>query len=661
MRFYALGLILLLTTTTTFSQNPEIDSLKKVVETQEDLDKIQSLNELSWQYKNFNIDSAIYFGEKALQVGFTINSKKGIAASYNSLASALQAKGQLDSALSLHKKSLEIKIELEDSLGMADSFNNMGIAYDELGKYNLSLTQYFKALRLYESFPDQQFSVAMVLGNIGIVYKKQKEYAQVLEYYQRALTIYEEQKSDFGITVTKGNIGSVFLHLKKFEEAITYSEEALEGFKSVGYLRYVPYMKSNMGIAYDSLGQIDEARQLYEEAIKEHEAHDNDYELSNTLILLSANYNASKDFSKSVNAAERAYEIANKINALEFKTRALYEWSNALAGTGNYTAAYHKISLQNSLKDSLFEENKTKQIFELQTEYETEKKEQQIMLQESQLAEQNAALQRNRILLIASILAIIFIVALAMLQRSRLRKKQQLRLQEAKLQAREAEINATISSQEKERARYARDLHDGFGQMISILNMNLKNLKDGAKPNERQEVFEASAKVIDDMYDELKNICFDLMPQTLIKHGLESALKEFTERINQAGKIHIELNTFGLDGRLTEIQEISLYRISQEWINNILKYSDASKITLQITKDEGEITLLIEDDGSGFEKSLLTTGKGNGWKNLNTRTNLIQGQLELETTPERRGNTLIVNAPSEISTYEVAQNTVKTV
>ncbi|MEP1034338.1 tetratricopeptide repeat protein [Ekhidna sp.] len=661
MRFFALGLILLITTTA-LSQNREIDSLKEVLMSQEKLDKIQSLNELSWQYKNFNIDSAIYFGDQALQESLAINSKKGIAASYNSLASALQAKGQLDSALLVHEKSLEIKIQLDDSLGMADSFNNMGIAYDELGKYNLSLTHYFKALRLYESFSDQQFSVAMVLGNIGIVYKKQKEYEKVLEYYQLALNIYEDQKSDFGITVTKGNIGSVFLHLKKFKEAITFSEEAMEGFKAVGYLRYVPYMKSNMGIAYDSLGMILQARQLYLESIKEHQSYENDYELSNTLILLSANYNVSKDFKNSEQAAQRAYEIADKINALEFKSRALFEWARALAGNGNFQKAYDKISIQNSLKDSLFEENKTKQIFELQTQYETEKKEQQIVLQELKLAEQTADLQRNRILLIASILAIVFIVVLTLLQRSRIRKKQQLKLQQAQLHARETEINATISSQEKERARYARDLHDGFGQMISILNMNLKNLKDGAKPNERQEVFDASSKVIDDMYDELKNICFDLMPQTLIKHGLESALKEFTERINQPGKLQIELNTFGLEDRLTEIQEISLYRITQEWINNILKYSDATKVTLQITKDEGEITLLIEDDGSGFNKNLLISGKGNGWKNLNTRTNIIQGKLELETTPARKGNTLIVNAPSVILTSKAGnKNTVKTV
>lgn len=141
------------------------------------------------------------------------------------------------------------------------------------------------------------------------------------------------------------------------------------------------------------------------------------------------------------------------------------------------------------------------------------------------------------------------------------------------------------------------------------------------------------------------------MPQTLVSNGLESGLQEFAERINKAGKVFVETNFFGLEERPTDIQEISLYRISQEWINNILKYSSADQITLQITKDEKEITLMIEDNGDGFDRGLLMNSKGNGWKNLNTRSNLIHGTLELETEVGKKGNTLIVNAPSSLKFY----------
>ena len=83
----------------------------------------------------------------------------------------------------------------------------------------------------------------------------------------------------------------------------------------------------------------------------------------------------------------------------------------------------------------------------------------------------------------------------------------------------------------------------------------------------------------------------------------------------------------------------------QEWVNNIIKYGDARKITVQITKDETELTLTIEDDGMGFELTNLVESKGNGWKNIRSRTNLIHGDLEIDTTLGKRGNLFLINIP----------------
>ena len=664
MRPICLILLLIGFSHSLLSQQKEIDSIKQALPNQESLDKVRSLNELAWYYKNSDIDSSIYFANQALTIGQSIQSEKAISSAYNSLANAFSAMGSFDSALHYHKRAFLIQEKLKDSLGMANSLNNQGIAYDELGNHDQSLTAYFSSLRLYEQASDDPFDVAKVLGNIGIVYKKQKEYEKVLEYYLQALEIYDEVNSEFGITVTKGNIGSVFLAQGDYENAIKYCEDAMEGYEQAGYTRYIPYMLCNIGLANDSLGNLQKARSLYLDAIEMHEEHDNKYELSYTLNVLATNYRKSKEYEKSLEASLKALNLAEEINTLEWRVKGHLEIARIYAAAGNAKEAYKHLMKHTALNDSLFEERKTKQIFELQTQYETEKKEQQIALQESEIAEQTAELSRRQTLLIASLAIIVLIILLALLQRSRLKKKQQLKLQQAQLDAHEAEINATIKSQEKERARYARDLHDGFGQMISILNMNLGNLKDNAKPDERQKVFNESEKLINEMYGELKSICFDLMPQTLINNGLQSGLEEFAQRINSADKVFIETNFFGLDKRLTELQEISFYRISQEWINNILKYSDADKVTLQITKDQDEITLLIEDNGSGFDRTLLTNSEGNGWKNLHARSKLILGELELETSVGQKGNVLIVNAPAEVKQQKDVigvENTLETV
>lgn len=171
----------MLVTATLIAQQHEIDSIKQVLPSQTPLEQVQSWNQLSWYYKNSNLDSAILFAKTALTIGERKASKRAIAQSYNSLANAFASKGLFDSALHIHKKSYLLRVELLDSGGMASSLNNQGIAYDELGNYSRALEAYFESLRLYEATSDDPYDVAMVLGNIGIVYKKQKEYTKVLE------------------------------------------------------------------------------------------------------------------------------------------------------------------------------------------------------------------------------------------------------------------------------------------------------------------------------------------------------------------------------------------------------------------------------------------------------------------------------------------------
>jgi signal transduction histidine kinase len=158
------------------------------------------------------------------------------------------------------------------------------------------------------------------------------------------------------------------------------------------------------------------------------------------------------------------------------------------------------------------------------------------------------------------------------------------------------------------------------------------------------DIYNASSDILKNMHTELKNICFDLMPQTLLKHGLEAALMEFAQRINASAEKHVDVHVHGLNSRLSELQEISLYRVTQEWVNNILKYSDARRITVQITRDETELTLIIEDDGMGFDVHVLKQGKGNGWRNIQARANLISGQIDVDTQPAMRGTSFILNA-----------------
>ena len=580
------------------------------------------LTKIFWNKDDFT--TALNFGDRAIETFDQIENHKWLGETYFALCMNNLIAGSYDIALLQAQKAFDEFEIVNDTSGMIWSLGRRGIVFHDIAEYEEGIRVCNQAQEIFNLYSDKSADTqAMIWGITAINYDDMGRSDKAVEFYREILKLEPELSSDREIIRTHNNMGNSLMKLGFLDEAEEHFKLNLEANQKANFRYGIATVTTNLGtIAY----------------LK------NDYQKALALL------NEAERISYEINDAEKILDVLQQKHLLYEK------WDNPTQSL-TYLKQYH------SAKDSLYNLDKQRQIRFLETRFETEKKEQQIALQNAEIAEQEAEIERNQILLVASIFAIILIISLGLLQRSRLRKKQQLKLKETEIKMRKAEIEAAIASQEKERSRYARDLHDGFGQMISILNMNLQNLQQNARPNERQKVFEESSKVIDEMYGELKNICFDLMPQTLIKNGLESALKEFADRINQAGKIYIELNVFGLEERLSEIQEISLYRISQEWVNNVLKYSNAQKVTVQITRDEEEITLLIEDDGDGFDKSILTTGKGNGWKNLNTRINLIKGELELETSPGVKGNTLIINAPAtEIAIPdEVAQNTMKVV
>ena len=543
--------------------------------------------------------------------------------------------------------------QADDSPLKAQALLQIGLAHYCLGQFEKALNNYQQSLDLFINF-DSKEKPAEILNLIGTLQKKQDNFELAEKYFKDGLAYAQKKYDQLGVGNSLNNLGVLFFQKNQLDTSLDYYLKSTEVKAAIGDTIGLSYNYDNLGMVYTKLGVYDSA-EYYFGLAAEYKLLINDevgYAIVKNNIgemLLEIN-----QLDKAENYFNDALFVAQKVSFADFERHVLQMLSTVQEKRGDFQNALAFFKQHIEVKDSLFNERKSQQVAELETKYQTEKKEAEIQIQRAEIKQKN-------IQLISAAGIITLLLFLFIQHRQRTKLKAEKMQEEHQRKAREAEIKAAISSQEKERSRYARDLHDGFGQMISILTMNLKNLRDGAKPNERQEVFEASSQVLDEMYGELKNICFDLMPQTLIQHGLESALKEFTDRINNTGKLFIELNVFGLDARLADIQEISLFRISQEWTNNILKYSDASRVTLQITKDEEEITLLIEDDGTGFDQSLLTNGKGNGWKNLNTRANLIQGHLELETVPNQKGNTLIVNAPSTPVAQEVFENTMETV
>lgn len=277
--------------------------------------------------------------------------------------------------------------------------------------------------------------------------------------------------------------------------------------------------------------------------------------------------------------------------------------------------------------------------------YETDKKEQQIAVQHAELASQKILLGRTYLIIGGLAIILGLLVVIFLLARSRFKRKQQLTENEKQLAVREAFIDATIRSQENERKRFAQDLHDGMGQLISSLRLMVSQLDKNSSVEEKLLIAERSEKVLNDMHTEIRSIAFNLMPQTLIQHGLIPALQEMALRINQTGKIVVSVTGYDVPARLNEVHEISLYRIIQEWVNNVIKYAQATKIEVQLVGHEEEISITVEDNGNGFDPAKLEHSDGNGWKNIRSRVNLVKGEVEIDSAPQHKGTSLIIRVP----------------
>jgi signal transduction histidine kinase len=634
-----LYLLFFISSYTFFWQNPtkQIDSLKQTLLSKKDSVLITTLDEIAWQYKAINVDSALKYSKESIKYSKIFKNDKITALVYNTLATVYEAKSELDSALYFHNKSLVLRIKENDSIGIADSYNNFGIIYDERGEYLKSLNSYFKALNIYEKVDAPFDRLCLVYVNIGIVYKKQKEYKKSLNFYKKAIGTYKKNNHRVGEIITTSNISSIYLELEDFETAIKYSEVAAEGLKEIGYSRYIAYMKHNMAIAKTGLKNYADAVNLYLEIIDEFEKTDNKFELADAKINLAKNYNQTNKLNKARKQLLNVLKIIRKNEFKEKELQALSLLSKISFKQCRYKDAYNYLKIYDTKKDSVFEKDKIKSILELETKYQTEKKEKELLKTRTEKAETELALSntKNWIYILLVILTFSGGIFFTTNQRNKRKTQEQITKQ------RELGLQAIINAQEEERSKIARELHDGVVQQIGSVILKSRHLftKQNLIGNkESQEVLES----LENSNQDLRNISHQMMPRALKELGIIPALNDLLEGSLTLSNIKYHIEQFNINERLPEKIEITIYRVTQELITNILKHSKATEVSVQLINSNNSIILIVEDNGVGFSKT--KTNKGIGLLNISSRLDMVKGSVNFEPSP-KSGTLVTVKIP----------------
>lgn len=204
-------------------------------------------------------------------------------------------------------------------------------------------------------------------------------------------------------------------------------------------------------------------------------------------------------------------------------------------------------------------------------------------------------------------------------------------------------LNAIINTEENEKKRFAKDLHDGLGPLLSTVKMALSALNGKVKDQPGIEILQNTNHVVNEAINAIKEISNNLSPHVLTNFGLSSAIASFTAKINQTKAMEIDFRS-NMEGiRLENDKEVILYRAVCELINNSLVHSGASRIDIELNKHEKFVTLQYADNGRGFDTSILGTEEctGMGLSNIETRVKSIDGIFLVESSKGKGASALI--------------------
>ncbi|HQQ98011.1 MAG TPA: tetratricopeptide repeat protein [Cyclobacteriaceae bacterium] len=608
-----------------FPQKREVDSLRRLMKGATDSSRVRILNELSWIYKNIQVDSAAAYARTALTLAQKTGKRTFIAKSYNSLGNAFQAGAHYDSALHYLMLAIQNQVSNGDSTGIANVLNNIGIIYDEQGDYDQALKSYFRGLRLAQRSGEGNVE-AFILTNIGIVFKKQKQYDRVLEYYQQALAIYQKLKHQFGITVTSGNIGSVLIQTNDYQRSLQFSEDARKGYEKLGYVRYIPYTLGNMGIAYDSLHQYGIAEKFYRDAFRQHLGFENKYEAAYTgknLVLL---YLKLRRPAEALQFAQQSITLARSIGAKEMLRDTYHALAQTLRDLGRYQEAYQYQSRYSTLNDSLKEESKTKTIMELQVRYETEARELELSKQKEVIANNQLELTQRKYQLLALGSATVIVIISALLVVQYQRDKRRKLEQESEFQLKLAQVRLE-NELHQDRLRISRDLHDNIGSRLLFLYNAAENLPPAGDGEKKHQLSQFARNTL----HELRRTVWFINKETVLLEELESRLKEYVQLLQPLPDLQVTVTRDG-EGNvsLTSPQAEAIFRVAQEAAGNALKHAHASTLSIHLKSQASKILLEVKDNGKGFEttQSSDTLG-GNGLRNMKVHAENVKGTVDV--------------------------------
>lgn len=556
-------------------------------------------------------------------------------------------------------------------------------AYFELSSFNLTQGKYQEAklaadsaLLYLEKSDDERVSLrkAQVYGTLAGSCRFMNNFEKAVEYQIRQTELYEKVGNTGNIVKSYLNLAILFSELQNYEKQEEYARKGLAYAKSMKsdrdiFLSYyiIAYGLSDAGKYEEATKYVDSAKFYYEKGLdldpdmafgyhlvaggvysnveRNEEAYDEfriAYEFADANGLTFSKYQslmqmgnirrlqkrfaeAEKILLDASSAVEQTGELTQKSVLWEDLYKLYKDW-------GKYEKALIYHEMLKEVEDSISNKEIHEVTADLEKKYETEKKEATIQLQKAEIR------QRKTMNYLfgggAGALAVILLLTyLTYHQKQRLQKQHIIELEkEQQLNA----AQAVLKGEEQERTRLAKDLHDGLSGMLSGIKYSLQDMKGNLiMTEENRQAFERSMDMLDSSIQEMRRVAHNMMPEALVRYGLDAALKDYIAEINKSGMVKVVYQSMGMEKReIEKSTAIAICRIVQELLNNVIKHSQATEALVQLFNENRKLIVNVEDNGKGFDTKLSEEKGGMGWRNIRSRVELLNGKIDLQSSPK---------------------------
>ncbi len=595
--------------------------IKDITSAKNDAQKVSALNKLASIIKFSNPDSSILLSSEALSIAIPSNYQFGICVANLNLSNAYSSKANYEISLSYSQKAMALAQVIKNDSLLSSSLLSIANYYFNNSSYDKSIEYALKALTMVESSNDK-IGIYKAKTILAQVYQLKNDLPQAEKLLEE---IKKEANEKIDIKFMLNNyhtLANVYGMQEKYAKALSIDREGIVLSEKNNLSFFSSQFFDNMANCYLYKKVFDSALYFFNKSLVIDSMFDNKKQMSDTYLNLGLLYKSKSTYNLAVQKLLHSIELAEASGYKQGKYEAYQLLSEiyTLQNKSNFAL----VALKNAYttKDSIFNEKSEAKIAELQTVYDTQKKETQIQLQEATITKKNYFIWS-----IAAVLLLLSVAAFSIFKKRQSQNK--LVLQTEIMHQQNIATKAILNAEENERSRIAAELHDGIGQMMSVAKMNLSSFENELTfSSEKQKTkFDTIVHLVDESCKEVRQVSHQMMPNALLKKGLTNAVREFISNIDEQ-IIKISMHTEGLNKSLDSNTEAVLYRIIQECVNNVLKHAEANHLDIAILKDGGFINITIEDNGKGFDSNDMQNVEGIGLKNIASRVQFLNGAIE---------------------------------